>query len=63
MEIKGISVEVVYFIDLKYKAVPDYLLLLVFVLSFFITDFSLENNSPLQVMNQVNDWKQLLKKK
>lgn len=28
-----------------------------------ISDFSLENNSPLQVMNQVNDWKQLLKKK
>lgn len=32
------------FIDLKYKAVPDYLLLLVFVLSFFITDFSLEDS-------------------
>lgn len=27
-----------------------------------ITDYSLENNSPLQVMNQVNQWKQLLKK-
>lgn len=26
-------------------------------------DFSLENNSPLQVMNQLNEWKQLLKKK
>ena len=29
------------FIDLKYKAVPDYLLLIVFVLSFFATNFSL----------------------
>ncbi|MFY4783754.1 prepilin peptidase, partial [Aliarcobacter butzleri] len=32
------------FIDLKYKAVPDYLLMLVFVLSFFITDFTLEDS-------------------
>ncbi|MFY4742287.1 prepilin peptidase [Aliarcobacter butzleri] len=32
------------FIDLKYKAVPDYLLLAVLVLSFFITDFSLEDS-------------------
>jgi leader peptidase (prepilin peptidase) / N-methyltransferase len=29
------------FIDLKYKAVPDYLLLIVFVLSFFATNFSI----------------------
>ena len=29
------------FIDLKYKAVPDYLLLIVFVLSFFVTNFSI----------------------
>jgi leader peptidase (prepilin peptidase) / N-methyltransferase len=29
------------FIDLKYKAVPDYLLLIVFVLSFFTTNFSI----------------------
>ena len=29
------------FIDLKYKAVPDYLLLIVFVLSFFATNFFL----------------------
>ena len=32
---------VLSFIDLKYKAVPDYLLLLVFILSFFATNFSL----------------------
>ena len=29
------------FIDLKYKAVPDYLLLIVFILSFFVTNFSI----------------------
>ena len=29
------------FIDLKYKAVPDYLLLIVFILSFFATNFSI----------------------
>lgn len=29
------------FIDLKYKAVPDYLLLIVFILSFFASNFSL----------------------
>ena len=29
------------FIDFKYKAVPDYLLLIVFLLSFFATSFSL----------------------
>ncbi len=29
------------FIDLKYKAVPDYLLLIVFILSFFSTTFSM----------------------
>lgn len=32
---------VLSFIDLKYKAVPDYLLLIVFILSFFATNFSL----------------------
>lgn len=32
---------VLSFIDLKYKAVPDYLLLCVLVLSFFVTDFSI----------------------
>jgi leader peptidase (prepilin peptidase)/N-methyltransferase len=32
------------FIDLKYKAVPDYLLLAVLVLSFFITNFSLKDS-------------------
>lgn len=32
---------VLSFIDLKYKAVPDYLLLLVLVLSFFTTNFSI----------------------
>lgn len=32
------------FIDLKYKAVPDYLLLIVLILSFFVTDFSLKNS-------------------
>lgn len=32
---------VLSFIDLKYKAVPDYLLLFIFILSFFLTDFSL----------------------
>ncbi|RXJ66634.1 prepilin peptidase [Halarcobacter ebronensis] len=32
---------VLSFIDFKYKAVPDYLLLIVFLLSFFITEFSL----------------------
>ncbi len=31
---------VLSFIDFKYKAVPDYLLLLAFVLSFFVTDLS-----------------------
>uniref|UniRef100_UPI0040470CBC prepilin peptidase n=1 Tax=Aliarcobacter sp. TaxID=2321116 RepID=UPI0040470CBC len=29
------------FIDLKYKAVPDYLLLIVFIFSFFVTNFTL----------------------
>ena len=29
------------FIDLKYKAVPDYLLLIVFILSFFASNFSI----------------------
>lgn len=32
---------VLSFIDLKYKAVPDYLLLFIFILSFFLTSFSL----------------------
>jgi leader peptidase (prepilin peptidase)/N-methyltransferase len=32
---------VLSFIDLKYKAVPDYLLLIVFILSFFSTSFSI----------------------
>lgn len=32
---------VLSFIDLKYKAVPDYLLLIVFILSFFATNFSI----------------------
>ena len=32
---------VLSFIDFKYKAVPDYLLLLVLVLSFFTTNFSI----------------------
>jgi leader peptidase (prepilin peptidase)/N-methyltransferase len=29
------------FIDLKYKAVPDYLLLIVFIMAFFATNFSI----------------------
>lgn len=49
----GISIELFYalilfytfivlsFIDFEYKAVPDYLLLIVFVFSFFVTSFSL----------------------
>ena len=32
---------VLSFIDLKYKAVPDYLLLIIFILSFFSTSFSI----------------------
>lgn len=32
---------VLSFIDLKYKAVPDYLLLFIFILSFFLTTYSL----------------------
>lgn len=32
---------VLCFIDLKYKAVPDYLLLIALILSFFVTDFSI----------------------
>lgn len=32
---------VLSFIDFKYKAVPDYLLLIVLVLSFFVTNFSI----------------------
>lgn len=35
---------VLSFIDFKYKAVPDYLLLIVFILSFFITSFDLINS-------------------
>ena len=32
---------VLSFIDFRYKAVPDYLLLIVFILAFFLTDFSI----------------------
>ena len=37
----AINLLVLSFYDLKYKAVPDYLLLIVFILSFFVTNFSI----------------------
>ncbi len=34
---------VLVFIDLKYKAVPDYLLLIIFIVSFFVTPYTLRD--------------------